>query len=161
VRFATRVRTWRSFMRAITSISLSRKPFGIGHICIYTYFCLEWPILWPPRILTFPPGTSCIPLCSLIHDTEHIRGLKLAVVKPNDCCSDFAYKLSKMTEPPSICILTHSWSWALLEKLPVVHVLKNFPEFYGTRRFITVFTRALHWSLSSARSIQFIPSHPI
>jgi hypothetical protein len=39
--------------------------------------------------------------------------------------------------------------------------LKNFPEFYGTRRFITVFTRALHWSLSWARSIQSIPSHPI
>jgi hypothetical protein len=25
--------------------------------------------------------------------------------------------------------------------------LKNFPAFYGTRRFITVFTRALHWSI--------------
>jgi hypothetical protein len=25
---------------------------------LYMYnFCLEWPILWPPRILTFPPGT--------------------------------------------------------------------------------------------------------
>jgi hypothetical protein len=27
-----------------------------------------------------------------------------------------------------------------------VQLLKNFPAFYGTRRFITVFTRALHWS---------------
>jgi hypothetical protein len=54
--------------------------------------------------------------------------------------------------------LTHSWSWALLEKLPTAQLLKNF---YGTRRFITVFTRALHWSLSWARSIQSIPSHPI
>jgi hypothetical protein len=25
-----------------------------------TLFCLERPILWPPRILTFPPGTLCI-----------------------------------------------------------------------------------------------------
>jgi hypothetical protein len=56
--------------------------------------------------------------------------------------------------------LTHSWSWALLEKPPIVQLLKNFPTFYGTRRFINVFTRALHWSLSWARSIQFIPSHP-
>jgi hypothetical protein len=32
----------------------------------------------------------------------------------------------------------------LLEKSPVVQLLKNFPEFYGTRRFITAFTRALH-----------------
>jgi hypothetical protein len=57
--------------------------------------------------------------------------------------------------------LTHSWSWALLEKLPLVQPLKKFPAFYGTRRFIIVFTRALHWSLSWARSVQSIPSHPI
>jgi hypothetical protein len=42
-----------------------------------------------------------------------------------------------------------------------VQLFKIFPTFYGTRRFITVFTRALHWSLSSAKSIQFIPRHPI
>jgi hypothetical protein len=57
--------------------------------------------------------------------------------------------------------VTYIRSWALLEKLPVVQLLKNYPVFYGTRRFITVFTRALHWSLSWARSIQSIPSHPI
>jgi hypothetical protein len=28
--------------------------------------------------------------------------------------------------------------------------LKKFSAFYGTRRFITMLTRALHWSLSSA-----------
>jgi hypothetical protein len=41
-----------------------------------------------------------------------------------------------------------------------VQLLKNFLAFYGTRKFITVFTRALHWSLSWARSIQSIQSHP-
>jgi hypothetical protein len=56
--------------------------------------------------------------------------------------------------------LAHSWSWAL-EKPPVVQPLKNFLTFYGTPRFIAVFTRALHWSLSWARSIQSIPFHPI
>jgi hypothetical protein len=50
-----------------------------------------------------------------------------------------------------------SWSWALLEKLKIVQLLKNFPAFYGTRRFITAFTTALHWSLSWARSN---PPHP-
>jgi hypothetical protein len=29
-----------------------------------------------------------------------------------------------------------------LEKLRVTQVVKKFPTFYGTRRFITVFTRA-------------------
>jgi hypothetical protein len=57
--------------------------------------------------------------------------------------------------------LTHSWNWVLLEKLPIVQLLKNFPAFNGTRRFITVFTRVLQRSLSRARSIQSIPSHPV
>jgi hypothetical protein len=56
--------------------------------------------------------------------------------------------------------LTQSWTWALLEKPPVVPLLKNFPAYYGTRRFITVFIRALHCSLSWARAIQSIPSRP-
>jgi hypothetical protein len=41
-----------------------------------------------------------------------------------------------------------SWSCALLEKKPVMQLLKYFPVFYENQRFITVFTRALHWSLS-------------
>jgi hypothetical protein len=41
-----------------------------------------------------------------------------------------------------------TWSWAFLEKPPVTQLFKNFPAFYGTLRFITLFTKALHWSLS-------------
>jgi hypothetical protein len=33
-------------------------------------------------------------------------------------------------------------SSAFLEKLPIMQPLKNFPAFYGTQSFITVFTRA-------------------
>jgi hypothetical protein len=40
--------------------------------------------------------------------------------------------------------ILHSWSRALPEKLPVIQLHKNFPAFYGTRMFVTVFTRALH-----------------
>jgi hypothetical protein len=58
-------------------------------------------------------------------------------------------------------LLTNSRSWTLLEKLPIVKPLKYFPAFYENRRFITAFTRALYLSLSWARSIQSIPSHPI
>jgi hypothetical protein len=56
----------------------------------------------------------------------------------------------------SYLIFTHSWSWALLEKPPAVQPLKKFPAFYGTRRFITVFTRTLHWSLSWDRSFYLL-----
>jgi hypothetical protein len=58
-------------------------------------------------------------------------------------------------------ILTYLRSWALLEKLPIVQPLKKLPAFYGTRRFIAVFTEALHWSLSWARLIQSTPSYPL
>jgi hypothetical protein len=56
--------------------------------------------------------------------------------------------------------VTTSWSLAFPEK-PIVQLLKNFPEFYGTRRIITVFTKAIHWSLSWATSIQTIPPYSI
>jgi hypothetical protein len=55
-------------------------------------------------------------------------------------------------------LLTYLRIWALLQKLLIV-LLSNFPAFYGTRRFIAVFTGALHWSLSWARLIQSFPSH--
>jgi hypothetical protein len=36
----------------------------------------------------------------------------------------------------------------LLQKLTVTQPVKKFLAFYGTRRFITVFTTARQWSLS-------------
>jgi hypothetical protein len=58
-------------------------------------------------------------------------------------------------------LLTYLRSWALPDEPPIVQSLKNFPAFYGTRTFNTVFTRALHWSLSWVISIQSTPSHPV
>jgi hypothetical protein len=40
------------------------------------------------------------------------------------------------------------WSRVLLEKLTVSHLVKKLPTFYGSREFITMFTRAHHLSLS-------------
>jgi hypothetical protein len=54
--FRSRGRTWR-VARLYSEIALSRKPLGIGQIYLYNLFWLEWPILWPPRLMTFPPGT--------------------------------------------------------------------------------------------------------
>jgi len=39
-------------------------------------------------------------------------------------------------------------SRALLEKLTGLQLVKKFPAFYGTRRFIIAFIRARHRSLS-------------
>jgi hypothetical protein len=54
------------------------------------------------------------------------------------------YKAYTDVSCTAVCnLLTYLRSWALLEKPPIMQPLKNFPAFYGTRRFITVFTRAL------------------
>jgi hypothetical protein len=52
-------------------------------------------------------------------------------------------------------------SRALLEKLIITLPDNEFPVFYRTQRFITVFTRARHWSLSWVRWIQSTTSHTI
>jgi hypothetical protein len=51
------------------------------------------------------------------------------------------------------------WSRVLLEKLTAPHLnsSKSPPPFYGTRRFITPFTRARHRSLSWTRATQSMP----
>jgi len=54
------------------------------------------------------------------------------------------------------------WSRVLFQKLTVTQLVRKFPFFYGTRRrFITVFTRAYHWSLSWARCTQSTLAYPI
>jgi hypothetical protein len=73
----------------------------------------------------------------------------------------FTYGQNEIYRYTNHYLLTYLRNWALLEKPPIVQPLKNFPAFYGTWRFITVFTRALQWSLSWARSTQSTPSHPI
>ena len=57
------------------------------------------------------------------------------------------------------CLLT-PWRRVLLEKLTGLQLVKKFPAFYGTRRFITALTSALHLSLSWASSIQSTHPHP-
>jgi len=52
------------------------------------------------------------------------------------------------------------WSRVLLDKLTGLQLVKKFPAFYRTRRFITSFKSARHLSLPRASSIQSIAQHP-
>jgi hypothetical protein len=51
-----------------------------------------------------------------------------------------------LSVPPQV--LDNSLTNSLLEKLAVRQLVNKFPAFYGTRRFITVYTTARHLSLS-------------
>jgi hypothetical protein len=52
------------------------------------------------------------------------------------------------------------WRSRVLKKLASSQLLKKFPAFYRTQRFITAVTNAHHLPLSKANSIQSIPPHP-
>ena len=52
------------------------------------------------------------------------------------------------------------WCRVLLEKLTGLQLVKKFPVFHGTRRFITVLTSVRHLSLSWANPIQSTFPHP-
>ena len=63
-----------------------------------------------------------------------------------------------------VTALTYSltpWSRVLFEKLTGSQLVKKFPTFCGTQRFITTFTTPHRLPLSWARSIQSMHPHPI
>jgi hypothetical protein len=97
-------------------------------------------------------------------DTIHrnkVGHYQFLLIQPHTFHNNFTICQSKLNNIYSWYILIYLQSWALIEKPPIVQLPKNFSKFYETRSFITVFTRALHWSLSWARWLQSIPSHLI
>ena len=74
---------------------------------------------------------------------------------------------NKMGRVHELSILTYlltylltPWCRVLLEKLTGLQLVKKFPAFHGTRRFITAHTSVRHLSLSWANPIQSIYPHP-
>jgi hypothetical protein len=70
----------------------------------------------------------------------------------NDChsCGNSIVLYSvKIRHTKLYTYLLTPWSRVLPEKLKRPELLKKFPAFYGTRRFIPAFTRARHLSLST------------
>jgi len=70
---------------------------------------------------------------SLTYNTLRTMLTRLQVKQMSIC-----YNIAQLTQ----------WSRVLLEKLTGFQLVKNFPAFYGTQRFITTVTRVCHLSLS-------------
>ena len=60
----------------------------------------------------------------------------------------------------TITYLLTPWCRVLLEKLTGLQLVKKFPAFHGTRKFITALTSVRQLSLSWDRPIQSICPHP-
>ena len=59
-----------------------------------------------------------------------------------------------------VCYSLTPWCRVLLEQLTSLQLVKKFPAFHGTRRFITALTSVRHLSLSWANPIQSVYPHP-
>ena len=91
---------------------------------------------------------QCLLLCTLIPKNWSFC--------PHSAFMCFAW-FSKST---TITYLLTPWCRVLLEKLTGLQLVKKFPAFHGTRRFITALTSVRHLSLSWASQIQSIYPHP-
>jgi hypothetical protein len=60
-----------------------------------------------------------------------------------------------------LCNYLHRAESVLLEMFIITQLVKKLPVFYGTWKFITVFTKVHHWAFSWVRWIHFTSSHPI
>jgi len=78
-------------------------------------------------------------------------------VTSNKMCNSFIMFL-KMNI--LLTYLLTPWCRFFLEKLTGLQLVKKYPAFHGTRRFITALTSVRHMSLSWASPIQSIYPHP-
>ena len=84
----------------------------------------------------------------------NVRVTKCCVVKGSEVLQPYIHMNSLLT------YLLTPWCRVLLEKLTGLQLVKKFPAFHETRRFITALTSVCHLSLSWASPIQSIYPHP-
>jgi len=71
-------------------------------------------------------------------------------------CAVYSVFPSGMTSHSKIA----QFNWECIGRFTGLQLVKKFPAFYGTRKFITSLTRARHLSLSWTSSIQCMTPHP-
>ena len=128
------------------------------------------PSLSPGNI----PGIHFCYSLSLCHE-QSAAGMFMSMKNCNDTIGNrnrhlpICNPVSQPTAPPSTTLLIFTylltylltpWCRVLLEKLNGLQLVKKFPAFHGTRRFITALTSVRQLSLSWASPIQSIYPHP-
>ena len=131
-----------------TSRKLSSSAFVTLAVYYYTYSVVDIATHWNQGFSTVFSKMNI----QLNRTNKRVFGKKMENCSRIWRLMNITYLLTYLLTP---------WCRVLLEKLTGLQLVKNFPLFYGTRRFITAFTSARHLSLSLACSIQSIPPHPI
>jgi hypothetical protein len=135
------------------SLRLARFIYRLSQIDMEctTHFILELYLLCACFCLGW--GQGCPP--------QKQTSVKFTVISQRNQTGHWISQVTRRTETAkvfqSLACLFHG-SEAFPEKLTCPQIVMEFPVFYGTRRFITLFTRAFHLSVSCARSMQSMPS---
>jgi len=144
-----------TFLHIVCSSVMHYSSEVLVHIYIRGYVIVSFRILLSlrPSFHTSILLTTCIIYATLASHRPVGRSIQCSRSMTSflDILIAFYWKDAFLLTP---------WSRVLLEKLIFTQLLK-FSASYGTRRFITVFTRARQWSLSWAIYIQITLSHPI
>ena len=101
----------------------------------------------------FKHQISIIYFCILSYQNTYCEVL-LIEVRRNTLSASAVYSFTYL-----LTYLLTPWSRVLLEKLTGLQLVKKFPAFHGTPRFITALTSVRHLSLSWASPIQSIYPH--
>jgi len=132
-------------MRAEVSTTTKMWSSMLRHRCVWYVFTNFWRnIIFPSSGRNVAQG-MCLLNFITVYLTTWTQNLEA-----NSLHKVLTYLFTDLLTP---------WSTVLLEKLIGFHLVKIFPAFYGTRRFITAFTSVRHLSLSWCSSIQSIPTH--
>ena len=106
-----------------------------------------------------PPPVSILDQPNPVHiPTSHLLEFHPNIIRPSTPRSP-QWSLSLPFPQHLLTYLLTPWCRVILEQLTGLQLVKKFPAFHGTRRFITALTSVRHLSLSWTSPIQSIYPH--
>ena len=125
------------------SLSLCFRAYEIGLSCCHLYYASKQRLYFiKTKHLSFFGALTKLRRAT----TRFVMSVRLILA-----INQLTYLLTYLLAP---------WYRVLLEKLTGLQLVKKFPAFYGTRRFITALTSVRHPSLFWACPIQSTYPHP-
>ena len=122
---------------------------------------------WPVLGWTFALQTGNTQKLTYRYNNQNDRNRSNTKTRTPSSLTEFSPHINCPSSIVSVHTLTYlltysltPWFRVLLEKLTGLQLVKKFPAFYGTRRFITALTSVRHLSLSWTSPIQSTYPHP-